>query len=87
MSRHYPNSPEPKFKPLATLASAPATPEAARAQMIEDSKITRENVFAHMDIPDAQRAELETVMAMFSQMLIGDLSDEDALETFDDKAA
>lgn len=73
---------KPKFKPLAPLASAPATPEAAKKQMLEDSAITRGNVLAHMDIPDDKRAELEAAMAMFSQMLIGDLSDDEALETF-----
>lgn len=83
MSRYYP----PKIKPLAPIDAPITTGDAARAQMLADGKITRANVFGQMDIPDAQRAELEKVMAMFSQMLIGDLSDEDALETFDDKAA
>lgn len=78
MSRYYP----PKIKPLAPLASAPETPEAAKKQMLEDSSITRANVLAHMDIPDDKRAELEAAMALFSKMLIGDLSDDEALETF-----
>ncbi len=68
MSKHFP----PKFKPLAPLASAPETGDAARAQMIEDSKVTRANVLGAMDIPDAQRAELENALAMISQMLIGE---------------
>lgn len=78
MSRHYP----PKIKPLAPIETPITTGDAARAQMLEDSKITRGNVLAQMDIPDEQRAELETAMALFSQMLIGDLSDDEALETF-----
>ncbi len=78
MSRYYP----PKINPLAPLASAPETPEAAKKQMLEDSAITRGNVLAHMDITAAQRAELEAAMALFSQMLIGDLSDDAALEAF-----
>jgi hypothetical protein len=81
MSRYYP----PKIQPLAPIEAPITTGEAARAQMLDDSAITRANVLAHMNLDAKQTAELEAAMAMFSQMLIGDLSDDEALETFTEK--
>jgi hypothetical protein len=69
---------------LTPIEAPITTGDAARAQMLEDSKITRGNVLAAMNLDPKQRAEMETAMAMFSQMFIGDLSDDDALETFSD---
>jgi hypothetical protein len=78
MSRYHP----PKITPLTPIETPITTAAEARAQMIEDSSITRGNVLAQMDIPDDKRAELEATLALFSQMLIGSLDDETALETF-----
>lgn len=80
MSRHYP----PKIKPLEQI-EAPPTGDAARAQMLEDSAITRGNVLAQMNLDAKKTAELEAAMAMFSPMMIGALDDDEALETFTEK--
>lgn len=72
---------KPNIKPLEIIET-PTTGNAARAQMLADARVTNENVFAAMGLSDAQRAELMPAFEQITAMLIGGLSDEDALETF-----